>query len=59
MSEKDTAKIVMMGDKYDYHGRWAGVGMVARLGGDRYYWLVFDDGSVAMLPAMELERRKA
>jgi hypothetical protein len=57
MSEKDTAKIVMVGEKYDYHGRWARVGMVARLGGERYYWLVFDDGSVAMLPAMEIERR--
>jgi hypothetical protein len=50
--------IIMPGRVLDYHGREAKVGMVGSLGGERYYWLVFLDGSIAMLPATEIERKE-
>jgi len=55
----DGSSVIMPGRVIDYHGQRATVGAVGITGGERYYWLIFDDGSVAMLPAMEIERRKA
>lgn len=36
---------------------WGTVEAVGMTGGERYYWLVHRSGTVAMLPASEVERR--
>ena len=38
------------------YGRVAAVGTT---GGERYYWLIDKHGTVSMIPAVEIEKRKA
>jgi hypothetical protein len=46
-----------IGSRLKYGGRWARVSAVGNGHnlGERYYWITFDDGSIAMLPAASIE----
>lgn len=35
---------------------WGRIGMVGVTGGERYYWMVDDDGTVSMVPWFMVER---
>jgi hypothetical protein len=45
----------MPGDRIEYGGEPQTVGAVGVTGGERYYWLVAEDGSVSMLPWFVVE----
>jgi hypothetical protein len=43
--------MLRLGDKTEY----GTVQMIGRTGGERYYWMVDDDGVVSMMPAIIME----
>lgn len=51
------ADVHMPGTRIDYMGEQVTVGAVGITGGERYYWLTYDDGAVAMIPAIYIDTR--